>query len=694
MPVTGQWSALPELKTRSYTLRQLYDGYVYVFDETAGTLHEYSVSASDACLTRIVWTEAHLGQDVRSGEGEGRPYLLYPRKNRLHLAFSPVQWTWRICEHMRAHADNRALWMKPLDLANFRSNLNGPGTLPLFQLATAVADIDEDYVVEDQRFADSSIPTSEPVPQPEQPAEPSFSPLGADVYWRGSVPDQYSSLLIALDDPLAVLNDLGLQLAGDQAALRVWQQEHEHKLQIAQTVTQLCGARAETQQLPVAVRDDSAGTQKYLSDLEAYFEQLDQEEMLLMHGNAQGNSPATLHILQSAEMRRSLQARYGQTPSAEDIKDWQAREKWRREVDLKGARDHLRQHLPTSETLLQQVRDTQADLQTWAEYLGNDPFRLFVDTCNPSNLLYLQTVMTHLLIIYGQDQQASVWLAEQEARASSLFGTLRYGFSPALKDALEQQANALFSGIGDFTNLATRAGELNAALNHQGFADSAWMKNLKQPVRDTFKALRELAAGAGKAVAENMLLAWVPVDSRLALGKQQNIPALIRSLLIGQILTNMPEQVRIDQQLASRLKQWKREWRLLSSQIADTRHSWLYPLDPRSRRSTARHLQKQMDALRLHELKIPGLLDFQNNQYAQLLQDEIRAFFNSGLDVAKDWHTRAKAWSERLGGLGAGNHLGRDPDQLPQHRHALSGPDPRWRIQRQGYRQGRLQPGL
>ncbi|WP_221033403.1 hypothetical protein [Pseudomonas cichorii] len=180
------------------------------------------------------------------------------------------------------------------------------------------------------------------------------------------------------------------------------------------------------------------------------------------------------------------------------------------------------------------------------------------------------------------------------------------------------------------------------------------MKNLKQPVRDTFKALRELVAGAGKAMAENMLLAWVPVDSRLALGKQQNIPALIRSLLIGQILTNMPEQVRIDQQLASRLKQWKREWRLLSSQITDTRHSWLYPLDPRSRRSTARHLQKQMDALRLHELKIPGLLDFQNNQYAQLLQDEIRAFFNSGLDVAKDWHTRAKAWSERLGGLGAG----------------------------------------
>ncbi|MBX8569786.1 hypothetical protein K5D36_08865, partial [Pseudomonas cichorii] len=197
------------------------------------------------------------------------------------------------------------------------------------------------------------------------------------------------------------------------------------------------------------------------------------------------------------------------------------------------------------------------------------------------------------------------------------------------------------------------AGELNAVLNHQGFADAPWMKKLKQPVQDTFKALRELASGAGKTIAENMLLAWVPVDSRLALGKGQNLGALIRNFMIGQILINAPERIRLDDQIASRLKQWKREQRLLIKQIDDTRHNWLYPLDPRERRHLARQLQSQLDALHQHELKIPGLLDFQNNQYAQLLQEEIRAFFKSGLDVAKDWHTRAKAWSERLGGLGA-----------------------------------------
>ncbi|EGH35964.1 hypothetical protein PSYJA_45706, partial [Pseudomonas syringae pv. japonica str. M301072] len=36
------------------------------------------------------------------------------------------------------------------------------------------------------------------------------------------------------------------------------------------------------------------------------------------------------------------------------------------------------------------------------------------------------------------------------------------------------------------------------------------------------------------ATFESILLAWVPIDSRLAVGKQQNTVALIRTLLIGQ----------------------------------------------------------------------------------------------------------------------------------------------------------------
>ncbi|MEX5617310.1 toxin VasX, partial [Pseudomonas syringae] len=179
----SRWAVMPKLKTRSYTLRQLYDGYVYVYDETAETLHEYAVSAATGNLSRIVWTDAQLGSDAK-------PFLLYPRNNVLRIAFSAQQWTWRTCEHLRSNPASRDSWMKALDLKRYCMTMAEPDTLPLNRIAEAVADIDKEHVVGDDRFADSAVPTSESSSEETQPL---FSPIGADVFWQGSVEDQDSS---------------------------------------------------------------------------------------------------------------------------------------------------------------------------------------------------------------------------------------------------------------------------------------------------------------------------------------------------------------------------------------------------------------------------------------------------------------------------------------------------------------------
>ena len=144
LPASGKWSPLPELTSRRYTLRQLYDGYLYVFAESASTFHEYAVNGANATFARIAWTQAHLGQDRRAGaSADGKPYLLYPRDSRLHIGFSQIQWTWRLCEHMRSSPDARARLMKPLDLARYSVTLSEPDALPLRETAMAVADTDQ-----------------------------------------------------------------------------------------------------------------------------------------------------------------------------------------------------------------------------------------------------------------------------------------------------------------------------------------------------------------------------------------------------------------------------------------------------------------------------------------------------------------------------------------------------------------------
>ncbi|RMV43175.1 hypothetical protein ALP10_00748 [Pseudomonas syringae pv. helianthi] len=48
---------------------------------------------------------------------------------------------------------------------------------------------------------------------------------------------------------------------------------------------------------------------------------------------------------------------------------------------------------------------------------------------------------------------------------------------------------------------------------------------------------------------------------------------------------------------------------------------------------------------------MPAVLDFQNNQYARQLQDEIRLHFQSGKAIAKDWLSTARRWLDGLGGI-------------------------------------------
>lgn len=647
----GKWARLPPLKSRSYTLRQLYDGYVYVFNETAGTLHEYLYTASNAHLARITWTQAHLGQDERSGTDSSQPFLLYPRNHVLHIAYAPVQWTWRICEHLRSNAVGRSQWMKRLDLGSYCITMNEPDTLPLAELASAVADIDACEVNEDLRFSDSTLPNSQP-PFNRQDGSSPWVPLGADVHWLGSVDDKDSSLLIALDAPLSILEDLGMQLLADQTAHQIWLSQHEHKLRMATTVSQLCGVSDEPASLPESVRNDPALRQQYLLDIEAYFRErlIDQASLA---GSASTLSFTLTPEIKSVRMRNELIQRYGKVPD-DQLQAWQARKKWRREIDLKAARQHIMQHQPEHDRLLQHVQNTQADIKQWAIHIGLEPLRLHVDTGNPKHLLLLQNSFEELLSILSQSQGANEWLADQEKNASTLFGTLRYGFSPALKEALHTEADKLLNGFNDLTNLATRLGELSAVLNHPDFANAAWMKALKQPARNTFNTLRELARGVGKQTAEAILMAWLPIDSQRAMGKQKDLTTLLRSLLIGLVLGNAPQRLAIDARIGAEVRAWHTNWNRLNDNLRTLYSHWNSPQIRGQRKHIASLVQEARDRLRAHELKLPLLIDFQDNQYARLLRDKIHDFFHSGKDVAKHWNTEAKRWVQDTGLHGSG----------------------------------------
>src|SRR5471030_936969 len=637
---TGKWTALPALKTRSYTLRQLRSGYVYVFDETEKTLHEYEYNVDTAMLTRIKWDGALTGKDVRAGSGPAKTHLLYPRKNTIRIAYSTLQWTWRICEYMRSNGGNRKAWMQTLDLKEYCLTMKSPNVLPLAQLAEAVADIDKGAVTKDKRFADSAHP-----PESKFCSKDDITPLAADVVWSGGVPDPTSALLIALDDSLAMLQELNLQLMADQAAYIEWQDEHLHKISIAEIVESLCGTGNDKNLLPASVANNESKTRQYASEVEAYFEQLKVEEQVANGTDSIIMAPN----LPSEKMAAELKNKYGGTPSSALRDAWESRAKWRRQVDLEGARGYVSTNKSKGEILLKNVKETQKDLTDLAQHIGAEPLRLFIDTTNPTSLLYLQAITAEILKSLGQDHLTSKWLTEQDLKASTLLGLSRFGFSLEIQFILTKKANDLIQNTSDTTALVSRLGELNGFITHDAIADKPWVKALTEPARLTLEAMKGLAKSAGKAVFEQTLLALLPIDSRLARSKQQNLPALLRNVWVGHLLTDHKSRLEFDKSGNQQFIEWKRRYLLAKTNLERNLKAWYLPQAGYDRRSIGRTILKLQNDVQLVIQELPSSLDYQANKYAQILRDEITNSLKKGGLAASQWQQRAKAWSEKYG---------------------------------------------
>jgi hypothetical protein len=474
--------------------------------------------------------------------------------------------------------------------------------------------------------------------------------LAADVIWTGSVEDKFSAVMIALNDPLAVLEDFGMQLIADQARLQEWQAEHEHKLSMAGIVEQLCGVGGDASLLPASVLKDEGRLRKYVAAVEEYFAQLKQEENATQ---PESNLIMGFVDLDSKKLARDIETEYGSEPSPALRESWEKRAKWRREVDLVGARRFVDEQQKQANLLRQQVRDTQYDLRTWAEHIGTEPLKLFIDTTNPNTLLYLQSLIANLLEILGQDLFVTQWLAEEELKAKTLFGLARFGFSMGLKKAFDEQANGLVKGHDDLNTLYGRLGEVNGFLSHDSIANKPWMQALSEPVQKTFSALAELAKGAGKNALEKTVLALLAVDSRLAHGKNPSLGTLLRNIAVGHFLMGHPDVLQLHPDFDNHLQQWKDDLRTLKRNHRVATSEWFYNRKQYNGRELGRRIADLEQGIKQHILNLPLLFDYKDNRYGRTVKRMIaNSVVQNGLAAAK-FPEHMRVWSEK-NGLNAG----------------------------------------
>ncbi|WP_136248753.1 T6SS effector BTH_I2691 family protein [Halomonas borealis] len=664
LPESWQGASHPELHTRDYCLRQLRDGWLYVWDETDETFHEYRIEGHQ--FTRISWSGDVGTQqpDERTDEGETRPYLLYPCRNRLWLAYSCVQWTWRICEHMRSSASSRDRFMRPLSV---RAAIEAPESTshvgPLTELGSHVADISPQGVVRD--FESTTVMTRALTEEEQEGGETSayttlaFKPEISQDAVLAKVPNKDEALFVALDDDLGMVNDLTMQLLGIEAAYEMFEDEHGHRLKTALMVQRLCGISES--ELPAAVRDDPDQQRQAIERLGDYYD-------LTRASRTSGMGPGPNPVPEQLDALEAELRELGVDPEADtDLEAWQDKLVWRNDVRYDEALAYIQTHQPELERLEQQREQCREDLTTWLERLPLSAQELCFDGCNVRQTQALIEFSELVANALGASEAGQQWLTERGRERDHLVGLALFNFSPELAEALTTIAgNFIETGQADglegasATSLAARASEVKAVLELDHVKESRLYQALAPHVR-TFQDV--LIA----AVKEPAKLAWEKVAYQLlaATGSGANVSEapLARGMSQSlQVAFLHPDNAARSTQLVrtggydTHHRQWQGKMLRLQNRIDGLRQTLQRPASPQDRAAQIRNLNKEQQALEELTTRLPKRIVAQQpgspgGPAETLGLDEIREQnrlkLEQGAAAAK---ARMSHWMNRYGG--------------------------------------------
>lgn len=586
-PIPSDWQGhqtLPALSQRSYTLRQLRDGWLYVLDHTTNTLDEYQITG--AGFSKV--TSGAEPSDQPLACGVSTNHVLYPRQHQLHIAYSNAQWTARTRERMQDPA-NQTKWMRPLDLAAYEKTLSAPHCAPLRQLGDAVADIDNGAAIPGQRFDSTTMPTEGTDIDATHKAA-----LGSNTV-LASVPDQDSALFIALDDTLGILDDLSMQSAGPALELTQFEEQHLHKLTIAQHVELLAGVdfsalEAQMDLSPEAFHTFKQTAQDYLTAKARYLKEL----------NRPGEFSVVAAHAALEHHKQQLITAYGQDAPARLetlVEQWGARAPLRDQVRLEESQAFALEKQQALEDIHARLTPALQDLITWLKRLGPDPLGLFLDQTDEQQCLSLLSHADAWLAFLTQDQQTQQWIIKDYAAPRTLVGLANYNFDAELASGIEQLVEEFVEhggiSIATAASVAKRTQEISDVLSNETIRNSAIFQRLSRPAQKAYETLLRVASQHHESLWHAFEFKLLPAITSRHAPRWKTLAHATISVSIQSLISETRPFLVIDSQYQQKHAAWMQRVTQLTRRI-----------DAQTRVATMGRTHDRMAAVRdVHQLK-------------------------------------------------------------------------------------------
>ncbi|HDM8184632.1 TPA: hypothetical protein P0E26_001316 [Vibrio harveyi] len=563
-----------KLNTVGYTLRQLRDGWLYVYDAINKSLDEYEIKGTQFTLYKLGESESPESEQRGTPEGT-KPFLTYEDGSVLSICYSEHRWTWNMFMRVLNNPSNHIDRMQTVVLS---ANENQHNIAPIDKL-TQVADI-ESSAVDDGRFADSGIATKA------DEDGSIFKPVAVENDLTSAIPEEESGYFVAIKDYAADIQDMSLHFVGAASPYRLFTDQFSNQWSLMQTAMQLCmfGAIDEID-MPASVKRNSEELSFY-TDMAEYYDSSHQLDLAGQNkSSVQSGYPAKFsagaiesHQHTQSDIAKTIQDKYRISANRfGKYEQWIATERWRKQLNWKQMLSEMQELSEQKETMLAEVVSVKSDFIAVMESLTphhlERTFDLYSeDTQYSLYQLHKQAVESFTLVVQEEDRQ---WAESQWEKPTSLLALYASGFSRSLFKVIEKNIieaeneqsiasensdadNQLMDQISATSNRVSMYSKIMDFVSNPNTAETDFLKDIAKG----FQELDIIFKSAIGALAKGVIEFGVSLTSQASImlmpvfAKPLNRHSYYLFAVIAEHMAhNMP--VTLNESYARDFKKWK-----------------------------------------------------------------------------------------------------------------------------------------
>ncbi|MGF1827604.1 hypothetical protein L4D04_00135 [Photobacterium angustum] len=632
LPEGSDWKPTFKLKHQHYTLRQLRDGWLYVYSEKLKILHTYKIEGD-------IFTAQHEG-------GTCAACITYDGDDTLWLSFAHQEWTERLLTLFSDDNQCRTKWMRKLNISAFKQQMRGSHAGMAKNLEPSVADVgavSQDII---NAFAHTSTPLEADTAAPDNVFSQPKKAIAAPTY-QVALPNTNvdNGLFFALEDPLADITDIALKLGTfhAQKELILGDDKDKHKLLISEFVRSIARVPYDPKNasttLQKKLKDNPQETLKFETTLNEYL-----RYQSPLSTSSYGSEAYAANALSSESARiaalEMLTNTYHYTPTDKDIEAFKSREKNIDEINWDGMSGFLDERYNKLDALVGNASYFIEDLESAFKLLGCDALRVGIDIEDDQGQSYLNRWFEQLFPLMTAVSQE--WEA---AKKETLLALAPYYYSQEFHTVVHQQISndvISFSNASDDTNMISRLGEGYGWLYDGRIPDTD--DTLKALINNVLSAAKKAFSKAGNSAWEGLLDGLFPFQTH----GENNLASGLR-LIIARSLISDDSKITFSQDYVKNLEAFNSKLTSLL-QTAQRQSSQLHAQNTTAMRDALGATKQEIADLIASDM--PLLIKFDKEAMNTAVRTKLTGFFSGLRERTISMAGKANKSLESINGAG------------------------------------------